>query len=423
MSRKVSGETGDMLSSEMSRREFIRISAAGMLGTHTLVGNQRGQDSDLAQQKVIKRVKKGSMYYRRLGRTGLMISEISLGGSPIPPEPVFRKAMEMGVNYVDTSSSYSNGNSERIIGRMIKGQRDKFHVATEFHAAEGGSIKSTPELIQEAEGSLKRLDTEYVDIFLVHGASSSELLMSEEVLAALDQLKKDGKARFTGVSCHRDSVNVLTPAIESGKYDMISLAYNPYFGSYVEECEVYDNYLAKSGIEKILALAKQNDVGVIAMKSVAGGDRQNLEAFRTEGVSIPQAKLKWVLQNDAVTAAITEMVSFDILDENLAVSGMEMSSTERKVLSEYVKATSVDYCRMCGTCLWHCPSKIAIPDIMRCVAYNDEYGKTSLARSEYRKLPKASTFSGCNQCGICEIVCPYGLQIVQKLCNAHQILA
>ena len=85
MSREESAENKDILSSEMNRREFIKASALGVLGTQALFGN-------LDSQKTPRRVKKGDMHYRRLGRTGLMVSEISLGGSPVPPEAVFRKA-------------------------------------------------------------------------------------------------------------------------------------------------------------------------------------------------------------------------------------------------------------------------------------------------------------------------------------------
>lgn len=418
--------TEDVPLSEMSRREFIRTSALGLLGTQAFFGNlgkgEAEQETSLPEDNAPKRIRKGDMYYRRLGRTGLMISEISLGGSPVPPEAVFRQAVEMGVNYVDTSSSYSRGNSERTIAKIIEGRRDKFHVATKFHPVKRRGAKTRTELIEEAEGSLTRLNTDYVDILLVHGASNPDILANEEVLAAFDQLRKDGKIRFTGVSCHKDPVGVLTPAIQSGKYDMISVAYNAYSGTQVEKDKVYDDYLARSGIEKVIAFAKEHDLGVVAMKSMAGGNRQNLDAFKTQGVSIPQAKLKWVLQNDAVAAVITEMVNFDFLNEDLAVSGMEMSSAERKVLSEYVKATSGDYCRMCGTCLWHCPSEIAISDIMRYAMYRDGYGKIDFARKKYQELPASNTFLGCNLCGRCEAVCPYGIQIVQKLRSAHQML-
>ncbi|MHC4946367.1 MAG: aldo/keto reductase, partial [Planctomycetota bacterium] len=279
------------------------------------------QEEKLAPEAGVRQ--KGALKYRRLGRTNLMISEISLGGSPVPPEPVFKKAIEMGVNYVDTSSTYSNGNSERIIGKMIKGRRDRFHVATKFHP--GRKYKTRKGLIEEVEGSLSRLETDYIDVLLFHGAKSPEWPLNEEVLAAFELLRKQGKIRFTGVSCHNDPVGVLTPLIESGHYDMITLGYNAYSGELVEKDKVYKDYLKRSGIEKVIALARQKDVGVLAMKTMAGGERQDLAAFRKEGVSLPQAKLKWVLQNASINGLITEMTSFEMLEENLAASSRPMT--------------------------------------------------------------------------------------------------
>ena len=362
------------------------------------------------------------MTYRRLGRTDLMISEIGLGGSPAPPEPVFLKAIEMGVNYVDTSSSYSGGNSERLIGRVIKGRRDKIHIDSKFHFGRRGH-DTRDGLVREAEGSLSRLQTDYLDILLVHNASSGQEATHEEVLGAFERLKKDGKIRYTGVSCHLDPVGVLTPAIRCGRYDMITVAYNAFSGRHVEKDKVYDDYLKISGIEKVLDLAKENDVGVVAMKTMAGGQRQSLAGFQAEGVSLPQAKLKWVLGNDAVSAAITEMVTYEILEENLAVSGKQMSAGEKDSLLRYVETVGGDVCKMCGSCLPGCPEAIAIPDLLRSLMYYRDYGKRGLARSAYRKIPEPNRGAGCTSCGACEEICPYGVRIVDNLRRADRVLA
>lgn len=406
--------------SGITRRDFLKASALAAIGGRIPAGNPLAREAN--KEQIAKRIRKGEMTYRRLGRTDLMISEISLGGSPPPSEPVFLRAIEMGVNYVDTSSVYSNGNSERLIGRVLRGRRDRFHVATKFHF-HGGWQDTREDLIREAEGSLSRLATDYVDILLVHNVSSAHVLVHEEVLAAFERLKRDGKIRYTGVSCHVDPVGVLTPAIESGRYDMITVAYNSYSGTQVEEDKVVDDYLKISGIEKVLALAKEKDVGVVAMKSMAGGQRQDLAAFRTEGVSLPQAKLKWVLQNDAVSAVITEMFTFDMLKENLAVSGKQLSAAENDVLMRHVRATGEDVCRMCGACLPGCPSDITIPDILRYLMYHRDYGKSDLARSGYRTIPASNTVRGCTGCGTCEQTCPYGVRIVRNLHRAHRMLA
>ncbi len=404
----------------MTRRDFLKASALAAVGSRIPAGNpflREGKEDRLAD-----RIRKGGMTYRRLGRTDLLISEIGLGGSPPPPEPVFREAIEMGVNYVDTSSVYSHGNSERLIGRVLKGRRDRFHIATKYHFAEGWQ-DTREDLIREAEGSLSRLGTDHVDVLLVHNVSSPDVPGHEEVLAAFETLKRDGKIRYTGLSCHVDPVRVLTPAVQSGHYDMVTVAYNAYSGTQVGEEKLFDDYLEASGIGKLLALAREKDVGVVAMKTMAGGQRQNLAAFLTEGVSLPQAKLKWVLGNDAVSAVITEMFTFDMLRENLAVSGKRLSASEREALARHVKTTGRDVCRMCGSCLPGCPGKIAIPDILRYLLYQRDYGKMDPARSKYRSVPRWNTVQGCTRCGTCEKACPYGVRIVDNLHRAHRLLA
>ena len=275
-------------------------SALAAVGSVRPVENLFAREEDWEQ--TAKRIRKGDMTYRRLGRTDLMISEIGLGGSPPPPEPVLLQALERGVNYIDTSSSYSGGNSERLIGRVIKGRRDKVHVASKFHFGRRGQ-DTRDGLVREAEGSLSRLQTDYLDILLVHNASSAQEVEHEEVLSAFETLKKEGKIRYTGVSCHLDPVGVLTPAIRSGRYDMITVAYNAYSGTHVEKEKVYDDYLKVSGIGKVLGLAKENDVGVVAMKTQAGvyWDRAHTRLINMK------AALKWVLQDESVHTTIPAM--------------------------------------------------------------------------------------------------------------------
>ncbi|HDP94163.1 MAG TPA: hypothetical protein ENN40_02250 [Candidatus Aminicenantes bacterium] len=398
----------------MKRREFMTtLSGLGILSAApNLFSTQSPGGSASTPAK---------MAYRRLGRTGLRISAVSLGGSPVPNESVFRLAMDRGVNYVDTSSSYMNGNSESIIGRLIADRRDRFIVATKFHP--GRRYRSTAGLIEEAEGSLRRLNSDYIDVLLVHGARDPDLLKADYVLEAFAKLKQQGKIRFTGVSCHHDPVRVLLPAIESGHYDMISLAYNVYSGSRVEEGGVYTDYLQEAGISKILNAASQKDLGVIAMKVMAGGERQELSRFRAEGVSPPQAKIKWVLADQRVSGIITEMLNFNILQENLGALAGPITQREQACLNRHVKKNSATYCRMCGICESVCPQGIAISDIMRYSLYYRGYGKTREARTAYRSLSLRATVAGCTQCGLCETHCPYDVAVLRNLETAYRLLA
>lgn len=393
----------------MDRRTFLKTSSmAGILAAASAWPGLGSANST-------------SMRYRRLGRTNMKISEISLGGSPVPPEAVFRRAVEMGVNYVDTSSSYMNGNSERTIAKVRKDFPGRLFVATKFHAGRRGHPNSALE--KEFEGSLKRLNTDSVDILMIHGAGSAQVVQDEFVLNLLQKLKKQGKIRFTGVSCHRNPVEVLSPAIEGGQFDMITVAYSAFSGNLVEQGAVYGNYLERSGIRGIIELAEKHDVGVVAMKTMAGGNRQDLGRYQKQGISLPQAKLKWVLENPAVAAAITEMVTFDILEENLGASAAPMNANEKRALLEHVSRQSSNYCRMCGRCTTVCSQKIAIPDILRYSLYYHDQDKKALAKSRYRQLPAGQQAGGCDGCHQCSFHCPYHLPIPQILQATHALLS
>jgi len=406
--------------SGMTRREFLRNSALAAIGAR--VTAIRPFAHEAKAEESADRFRKGSMTYRRLGRTDLFLSEIGLGGSPPPPEPVFRRAIEMGVNYVDTSSVYLNGNSERRIGEILQGSRDKFHIATKFHFSRGWQ-DTRDALIREAEGSLQRLRTDYLDVLLAHNVASARVVEHEEVLAAFETLKKQGKVRYTGVSCHRNPVEVLTSAIRGGRYDMITVAYNAFAETFRKEGESGGDNRKTSGVGKMLAFAKESGVGVVAMKTMAGVPRQNVDAYLGEGVSLPQAKLKWVLEDDAVSAVITEMETFEMLEENLAVSGRHLSPAESAYLGRYVAAAGRDVCRLCGTCLSGCPSAIPISDILRCLQYHRDQGKVGLARRTYRSIPAARNAQECTRCGRCEQACPYGVRIIHNLHQAQRALA
>ena len=146
---------------------------------------------------------------------------------------------------------------------------------------------------------------------------------------------------------------------------VITVAYNAFSETFREEGEAVDDNRKTSGVGKVLAFAKERGVGVVAMKTMAGVPREHLGANLGEGVSLPQAKLKWVLEDDSVSAVITEMDTFDKLEENLAVSGKPLSSAESEFLMRYVEAAGRDVCRLCGTCLPGCPSGIPISDVLR----------------------------------------------------------
>jgi predicted aldo/keto reductase-like oxidoreductase len=400
------------------RRRFIRNILFGAFSASLASAKHLS-----GEEKQSYRQKKGQMYYRRLGRTNLWISEISLGGSPLPAMPILYQAIERGVNYIDSSHNYSNGNSERKIGQVLKEfGRDNVYVGTKFHLRGNWSEES---IINTVNGSLRRLDTDYMDICLIHGASDEKHLTDERVIGAFEKLKKQGKYRFRGLSCHSNHHKVVKEAVDCGYYDMIQLAFNVSdIQETKEDGEVYDDYLGQSGIRRLLALAKSKDVGVNAMKTFKfGGKKQNLEKYKSGETTIYQAMLKWVLENKNLTSAVIEMLTWEQLEEDLGVIGEPLSEMERKNLFRYLAENSDDYCHMCGECQASCPSQINTTDILRYLAYYENYGKISMAKQYYSRLKKTHTASSCQDCSECERVCPYGVSIRKRIREAHSVLS
>jgi predicted aldo/keto reductase-like oxidoreductase len=399
-----------------SRREFIIGSTLAMAGL-VAAGKAR------PEEKPPFRIQKDGMYYRRLGRTGLFISEVSLGGSPLPDWPLFLQIIERGVNYIDTSHNYNNGNSERQIGQLFKEiGRDKAYVGTKFHL---GRSLSEQAIIRSAEGSLVRLKTEVIDVLLIHGADNPEHLTDERVHNAFEKLKKDGKCRFAGLSCHVNHAAVVGRAVDCGRYDMVQVGYNVFdIESPAQDVEIQGDYLGRSGLAELLKKAASKDVGVIAMKTLkVGGRRQDLTAYRTGSTSLQQAMLKWVLENKNVTSAVTEMLNREQMEEDLAVVGLPLNEAERHTLYRHVAENSRDYCRMCGRCLTGCPAGVPIAGILRSLAYWESYGKMNLARQTYRKGGAPQALERCQNCGSCESACPYRIPVRRQLRRAHSLLS
>ncbi len=403
---------------QTKRRSFLRNLALGACSAPLL------SKELLAIQDQKYRIKRGEMFYRRLGRTGLEISEISLGGSPIPDRAILNQTIERGVNYIDTSHSYSNGNSERAIGRLFKEMgRDKAYVGTKFHASRNWNEET---ILKSVEGSLRRLQTDTIDVLLIHGVDKEETLTDERVLSAYDKMKKQGKFRFAGISCHSNHHKVVKKAIECGHYDMVQLGYNVFDIEETNEeqdIETYDDYLGASGIRQLISLANSKDVGVIAMKTLkVAGRRQKLDKYKADGNSLFQIMLKWALANTNIASVVTEMLTFEQMEEDLAVVHHPLSAREKNTLYRYVAENSRENCHMCGQCESQCPQGVKTTTILRYLAYYEGYEKYDRAKRGYQGLMPEESVLSCRNCGQCEIFCPYGIPVRTQIQKAHQLL-
>ena len=321
--------------------------------------------------------------YRRLGRTEALVSDISLGsGSGTGGRQtleVAREAIERGINYFDTAPDYSEAGSENRLGEAMKGQRDKMFVATKFCLPNGhlGPGTSVQNYMKAVEGSLGRLQTDWVDLVHIHSCNSIDRLLDENVHEAFDRLKEQGKVRFLGVSTHTPNLEeVANAAIASDRFDVMMLAYH--FGAW-------------PGLEDIIQRAAAKDMGIVGMKVLRGSKHHFLDWTPDERDSFTQASFKWVLSNPSVSCLVISLWESGQLDEFLYASGQSLRPQDVPVLERYVELTSREYCRPhCGACLDQCSEGLPIHDILRQRMYFEDYGAQKEAMRLYGALDKTA---------------------------------
>ncbi|MDX1648615.1 MAG: aldo/keto reductase [Myxococcota bacterium] len=351
--------------------------------------------------------------YRRFGRTGYRISDVVLGSGRIKGEKgsrIVREALERGVNYVDTSPDYSAAGSENAVGEAIRGRRDQVFLATKFCTPHGhlGPEAPVSDYKRVLEASLRRLGTDYVDLVHIHSCDEVERLRSETMHEAFERLKEEGKVRFLGFSSHTPRlVEVAEAAIASGRFDVMMLAYH--HGIWPRLAEV----IAKA--------RREQDMGVIAMKTLKGARHRGMED-RSQAEAYSQAALKWVLSNPDVSAAVISFFEHQHVDEYLQASGATLASSDLAALEAYDRATAGTYCAPhCGACHASCPEGLPIADVLRHRMYFEDYGDEKEAMRLYAGLEKnASVCAGC--AAPCLGACPLGVSIRDRMVGAHELL-
>ena len=372
----------------MNRRAFLKVGAAG---TAAAV-------SGLAAAEVLKAERK--LAYRTLGRTGMKITTVSMGAFRTTEQAIFEAAFDMGINFVDTARTYLDGKSERILGEALKGRRDKVYVSTKVWQDDKAKMQ------QGVDTSLTELMVDHVDLLCLHKCDTREDIFNEDHRAVMTEARDKGKARFLGVSTHDDVVEVINAVLEDPEklYDVIIVT-----------------YCFKSGedLRQAIARAVKAGVGVIAMKTQAGG-------YKTKelgDISPHQAALKWVLQNPNVTTAVPSMVDLQQLQENVAVMGMPLTPGDVATLKRYGDAIAPYYCHHCGACKETCARHLDIPGINRCLMYAEGYRDLRVARSGYEEIPSDANLSACAGCAECCAQCVNGLDLKERLRTAKAIFA
>jgi len=321
----------------------------------------------------------------RLGKTGLEVSRVGMGGIPLirPTEAeairVIQRALDLGVNFIDTSRVYWS--SEERIGKGIAGRRDQVILATK-----GGGDRART--LEHIELSLKRLNTDYIDLWQFHGVSSFEAY--ERVLGpgggmeGVQQALQAGKIRHIGMSSH--SLEVARKAVSSGHFETIQFPFN---------------FVTSEPADKLVPLAREHDVGFIAMKPFAGGQLRDANLtikylLQFEGV-VPDPGVQKVEE-------IEEIV--DIVD-----GPWELTPQERQQMEDIRAELGTRFCRQCQYCM-PCPQGVDIRMLMI-----TQVMWRLWPRDTFTEWMREVVESGrnCIQCGECEDKCPYQLPIREMI--------
>lgn len=346
---------------------------------------------------------------RTLGRTGLKVTPVGFGCMMTSDPTVIEKAVDLGVNYFHTARVYQRGNSERMLGAALKRTRKSVLIGTK-------SLAQTPAAaLEDLETSLKELGTDYLDIWYVHAWKPELDDPTAGLLEALSQAKRQGKARFVGLTTHGNQADVLARAVRLGVIDTVVTSYN---------------FAIDEGLNPAIERAHEAGVGIIAMKVMAGGIRNaswypTPQEVRTRvgRAGAPLAALKWALKNEHVACAIPSMVDQEQLDENLRAMSERFSEDDRAVLAARLEELRPVYCRMCGACEGKCTRGLPVADVLRFLMYAESYGDFAFARQQFRDLPLHLQAARCKDCADCAVQCRNGVRVAERLTRAQELFS
>ena len=332
------------------------------------------------------------MEYRVLGKTGLKISRIGLGGIPIQridregTKKLVQQLMDAGVNFIDTARGYTV--SEEYLGYALDGIREHFILATKSMA------RTKESMTKDVDISLNNLRTDYIDLYQIHNPSEADL---EQVLApggaleALQEAKAAGKIGHIGITLH--SVDLFKKAVEMDWVETIMFPYN----------------IVETQGEELIAVCAQKNIGFIDMKPLAGGALDDADLA-----------LRFVASNPNVTVVIPGMAEEKEVTQNLSVVNDHSPLTQQELekIQQLRKSLGTEFCRRCNYCK---PCSVGIDIYMMFIleGYYKRYNLTDWASARYMALDK--TASDCIGCGVCETRCPYNLPIRQMLKKVEKI--
>ncbi len=375
------------------------------------------------------------MQYVPFGKTGIMVSRLGFGCMRLPYDEkdgvkvfntekgveMLHRAMELGVNYFDTAPYYCDKQSEIIVGKALKGRRDKVYLSTKNPIEND----SGDDFEKRLETSLTKLDTDYIDFYHFWGIDletyDTKIVAKDGPLARALKLKEQGLIRHISFSFHDDAEN-LVKILQRGEGIFSSVL-----------CQY--NLLDRSN-EEGMALANEQGLGVVVMGPVGGGRLgapsqviRDLLPGKVE--SSAEVAMRFVFNNPNVHIALSGMENIAMLEENsrLASNIQPLSQEEQSRVESMMaenKRLSELYCTGCNYCM-PCPAGINIPEVFKIMNYHRVYKITDYAKDQYAMIGKVDWMkyenaSACVDCGACEDKCPQHLKIRDQLRQTHEAL-
>jgi aryl-alcohol dehydrogenase-like predicted oxidoreductase len=337
---------------KISRRNFFKKITEGTFFAGSVLfgfGKENGIKNFFVN-RLQKKDKVSIKSYRNLGDTGFKVSDISFGAGHITDGAVVRYAIDCGVNYIDTAPTY--GQSERLIGEMLKEKRKDVFIATKYNmrvwrAKSPEELKNN--LRESLENSLKDLRTDYVDAILIHSASERNV-ESDEMHEVFEKAKMEGKVKYSGVSVHSPELGkVVKQFFEDDSMKILTPVYN-----YLNNKDVYEDI--KSLAEKGKAIVAMKTRMGAYLERLPGWDKQPLGddfeslpidqklnrmiRFVDDGnnrftVDFDRSAYKWVLSNPNVSTLITSFRTFDDVKSFLPASGEKFGYYDKEILDTY----------------------------------------------------------------------------------------